>query len=131
MSNDQTLTSQASIKEMAYIAKYWRGYDETFKAMFHARAKAYLRKIAKMLNLAPGTYEIRTNKGGIAVLGETTLHSDTLYVQLGGSVANTSFYYRACKGRKDYTGGRNHWVEYDRLPDWDYVVRAFQSVSYI
>lgn len=82
------------------------------KEEFHKAYARILRGVAKRMELAPGTYEVRSNKGGPAVLGEVTLHGESIYIQVGGSLCTADapdLYYRSVKGRKDYTGGVNRW----------------------
>lgn len=87
-------------------------YDENAKAKFHHLAPIRLRKLAAALGLEKGAYAIRSNKGGIAVSGEITLHGEQVYVQVsqpwGGH--DTGVLYRRCNGRKDYYGGNNHFA---------------------
>tara|TARA_R110000796_G_scaffold240940_1_gene362198 strand:- start:369 stop:746 length:378 start_codon:yes stop_codon:yes gene_type:complete len=75
-------------------------------------AREAARSIAKDLGLAPGTFDIRTCEGGIAVPGEVTLHGESLYLCLGTSMPGGELvgFARSCKGRKDYTGGVNRWL---------------------
>jgi len=51
------------------------------KEKYHRMARKQLHKLAQQLDLDPGDYEIRSNKGGVAVCGEVTLHTDTLYIK--------------------------------------------------
>ena len=79
--------------------------------------------------LAPGSFEIRSNKAGVAVSGEVTLHHDRAYIQVGqfGLSSGHGILIRTCKGRKDYTGGPNHFVALtmlDDIPALAAVVRA-------
>jgi hypothetical protein len=87
------------------------------KAAFHQDGKQFLKSLAKALALRPGSFDIRSNLGGIAVSGEVTLHHERLYVQLSESATGpgVSILYRACQGRKDYSGGRNHFCSIDGL----------------
>lgn len=117
--------TQNEIQRLINIAQTFAGYAEAPKADFHRLAKKYLKEIAEAMRLEPGDFEIRSNKAGIACLGEVTLHSNNLYVQLGGSLPNTQFYYRTVKGKKDYTGGRNIWMDYERLLDPYSVAQTF------
>ena len=57
--------------------------DYYAKHEFHRTFLRRLSKLAKLLNLPKGTFEVRSNKGGDAVSGEVTLHSENLYVQVG------------------------------------------------
>jgi hypothetical protein len=92
-------------------------YNAQRKDSFHFTARARLRKLATELGLPKGSYEIRSNKGGIAVSGEATLHHEKIYVQVLQSFAHKGhgILIRKCNGRKDYTGGRNHFLPLERL----------------
>ena len=57
-------------------------YDADAKRLFHRRARRQLLDLAEALSLAPEAYDLRSNRGGIAVSGEVTLHADRLYVQV-------------------------------------------------
>ena len=46
------------------------------KDAFHALARKQFKALAAELGLQKGEYDLRTNKAGPAVLGETTLHTD-------------------------------------------------------
>ena len=91
------------------------GYNATAKREFELAAKAAVRRAARILGLQQGTYDIRWNPGGIAVSGEVTLHHDRFYLQIEQSCMGPGHevLYRSCRGRKDYTGGPNHW-----MPAW-------------
>jgi len=82
-------------------------YNEVNKAAWIRKGTAVLRRLAKDLDLTAGTFEVRTCKGGVAVAGDVILHTDTFYVNLSGFSDRDAGYARTCKGRKDYTGGRN------------------------
>lgn len=105
------------------------GYNAVVKVEFLRKARQMAKLIAKQLGLAEGTYEIRTNKGGIAVSGEVTLHADHLYIHLGQTWGGMEqrFYYRACRNQKDYTGGTNRWMLWSDLLDPNVYVPAFAS----
>jgi hypothetical protein len=94
-------------------------YDPERKQLFHARARQQLRKLAAALRLSPRDYDLRSNFGGIAVSGEVTLHADRLYVQVcqPATGSDTGILFRACRGRKDYEGGRNRFASLDLLND--------------
>lgn len=92
----------AIITELARAA----GYNEQGKAEYKKLALSVLRQIARDLNLAKGTYQIRFNPGGIAVAGDAILHHDRFYLTTG----EIGVMWRTCKGQKDYTGGRNRWA---------------------
>lgn len=83
------------------------------KARFHNTAKRILRKVAsESLELEKGDYDLSSNVGGVAVSGEITLHSDSLYIQVSESIFGTtkaSVLVRRCNGRKDFTGEVNNF----------------------
>lgn len=89
-------------------------YNETAKTKFKKDGMALLRKVVKLLGLEKGTYDLRYNPGGIAVSGDCTLHSDTIYVSFNLDICNWVL-VRTCKGREDYTGGPNRQYPFDRL----------------
>jgi hypothetical protein len=87
------------------------------KRVFHQNARRQLQKLAAALGLEPGDFDLRSNKGGIAVSGEATLHADRLYVQASqpATGSNTGILFRSCEGRRDYVGGANHFASLDLL----------------
>jgi hypothetical protein len=87
-------------------------YNPDAKVAFHGRARHQLRKLATHLGLSARDYDLRTNKAGIAVSGETTLHADNVYIQVSQSCMGNDrgILYRACEGRNDYTGGANNFA---------------------
>lgn len=87
-------------------------YNEPAKRAFHGTARVRLRKLAGALGMPAGSYEIRSNKAGIAISGEITLHGESVYIQVNQSCMgpNSSILYRRCNGRRDYTGDRNHFA---------------------
>jgi hypothetical protein len=85
------------------------------KETLHRSGKRLLLEIAGALKLSPDAYDIRSNKGGNAVMGEVTLHSDHLYLMVHVMTGELRVLYRTCKGRKDYCGGMNHYVGVSEL----------------
>lgn len=85
-----------------------------------------LRQLAKALNLPKDSYDVRINRGGIAVSGEATLHGEWIYVLLGQTAIGPDhgFMWRFCKGSKDYTGGMNRWAKWETLLD----IEAFAAM---
>lgn len=81
------------------------------KAAFHIRGRKFLQAMADYWDLGKGSYEIRSCKGGPAVLGEVILHADSIYVQVCEYLGSPMVMYRHCKGQKDYTGGHNNWQD--------------------
>lgn len=94
-------------------------YYPEAKRLFHQNARRQLHKLAAALGFNAGDYDLRSNKGGIAVSGEVTLHADRLYVQASqpASGGNTGILFRSCEGRRDYVGGTNHFASLDLLHD--------------
>jgi hypothetical protein len=103
-------------------------YDAERKRRFHSQARARLLELAASLGLEGGAYDLRSNRGGIAVSGEVTLHSDRLYVQVSQSALGTDsgILFRSCEGRRDYTGGRNHFASLDRLHQPEELARLIR-----
>lgn len=89
------------------------------KAAFHRAGKRFLKELAAELGLAAGSFDVRSNQGGIAVSGEVTLHANKIYVQLSesciGNDGGVSILYRSCQGRKDCCGGRNNHISMREL----------------
>lgn len=93
--------------------------DPAEKRAFHAAGRATLRALAKAMGLNKGEYDIRSNMGGIAVSGEITLHTESVYVQIGQFFSGREVMYRTCQGRKDYTGGENRYARVWELENPD------------
>ena len=85
-------------------------YDGDQKKTFHRQARIALRALAKELRLPESSYDLRLNRGGVAVSGEITLHHDRFYIQVcqPATGADSGILIRTCEGRRDYHGGRNH-----------------------
>lgn len=96
------------------------------KLAYHRMGRRVLRAIAAELGLQSGTFDIRSNLGGTAVAGEITLHGEHIYIQFS---EGDSFMYRSCEGRKDYTGGANHWMLYDDLLDLPRACETFRLIA--
>lgn len=96
-------------------------YDAAQKEAFHREARKQLKKLAQELGFASGSYDLRSNKAGIASSGEVTLHHDDLYVQASQSTMGNDkgILIRTCENRKDYTGGSNHFAPLSWLSDGD------------
>lgn len=92
-------------------------YNEVLKQHFHTRARRSLKALAVALGLQPGEYDLRSNKAGIAVSGEITLHADWVYVSVTqGHLGNDrGVMFRTVKSRKDYSGGTNHFAPLRQL----------------
>jgi hypothetical protein len=107
-------------------------YDAHAKSLFHTFARCQLRKLAIALRLPPHAYDLRSNKAGIAVSGEVTLHADHIYVQasqpFGGF--DSGILIRTCSGRKDYVGGPNKFASLDLLREPAKLARMVERVSH-
>ena len=92
-------------------------YEPDVKETFHRTARARLRKLATMLGWPQASSDLRNNRGGIAVSGEITLHHERVYIQVSQPCTghDTGILIRRCKGRKDYTGERNHFASLSLL----------------
>ena len=95
-------------------------YNDANKAKFKKSAMHLMKKLAVLVGGQRG--DVRYNAGGCAVSGEVTLHTECIYVSLNlGYDKDLGYLVRTCKGKKDYTGGRNTWFQYDTLKDLDMV----------
>lgn len=86
--------------------------DPKLKDEFHTQGKAALVELAEELGLTRLDYDLRSNKAGIAVSGEVTLHAERIYIQISQCFSGSNFLIRSCKGRKDYSGGVNNNVKF-------------------
>jgi hypothetical protein len=108
-------------------------YDDDAKEAFHRNARRQLKLLAAALGLPTGAFDLRSNKGGIAVSGEITLHADHLYVQVCQPATgwDTGVLIRTCKGRKDYYGGPNNFASLDLLNQPEDLARRIKEVCHV
>ncbi len=94
-------------------------YDEAQKQRFHTTARTRLRHLVAALGFAPGSFDLCSNKAGVAVSGEITLHHEAVYIQVSQSAlgGGMGILIRTCRGRRDYTGGANNWATLRLLDD--------------
>ncbi len=99
------------------LARRGVSYDEPAKTLFHAEGRRALQRLADALGLVRASYDLRSNKGGIAVSGEVTLHGEEIYVQLslGCMGADREVMFRRVRGRTDYCGDHNRWASIREL----------------
>lgn len=123
-------------KTLTAFANCCRGTDFSYcdpevKESMHRKGRAALKQIAEELDLKPGTFNIRSNKAGIACSGEITLHSEDFYfsMQPDSFMRGQEILLRSCEGLKDYTGGANHFLGIEDLRDWDVVKSAINNVK--
>jgi hypothetical protein len=105
-------------------------YDPLAKRRFHAAARARLRCLATAHGFAPASFDLRSNRGGIAVSGEITLHHEHVYVQVcqPATGADSGILIRTCKGRRDYTGGPNNFAPLRLLDDIPALAERVRAV---
>jgi hypothetical protein len=103
-------------------------YDAAAKRSFHGRARSRLRDLAAALQFPAGSFDIRTNKAGIAVSGESILHATHLYVQVSQIGKGMGVLLRRCDGRTDYVGGTNHWLALSALDDVNQLARYVRTI---
>ena len=70
------------------------------------------------------------NPGGVAVSGEITLHYDAVYIQVSQPATghDSGILIRRCKGRRDYTGERNHFESLSLLEDLPALAQRVSAV---
>jgi len=75
-----------------------------------------LRRIAKLLGIAPACYEIRKSFGGCGVTGEAVFHAYDPVKERGlymiWKLDDVSIMYRTCSSMTDYTGGSNMFTRF-------------------
>lgn len=80
------------------------------KDALHTLGRKFLKELVSEVGIPAGTYDIRSNKGGMAVSGEVTLHSERLYVQLYENGNGVEILFRTVRGLQDYSGGQNNFA---------------------
>jgi hypothetical protein len=93
-------------------------YNLELRSMFVREARAFLQRLADDLGLAPGTYSLRVDRGGIGSSGEVTLRHDRFLVRLNADLRSPEgkrFIWRACAGRGDWNSGPEATVYYRDL----------------
>jgi hypothetical protein len=108
-------------------------YDAEAKRAFHSCARRQLKQLAEALGLPPGSYDLRSNQGGIAVSGEATLHANHVYVQASQSAMGHDYgiLFRTCQGRNDYHGGPNNFASLDLLNRPEDLARRIKEVCHV
>jgi hypothetical protein len=99
------------------LTKEARYHDEN-KAKFEKLGRKILKALAVELGLFKGEFDIRFNAGGIACSGDHTLHAEHVYIALHDNIGSGWFYFRSCKGRRDYSGGPNrivYWNDFEAM----------------
>lgn len=102
--------------KLVNLYKRWIKRDPEAKNAWHFEASRMLEAIAREMGLVRGeSYDLRSNKAGSAVMGEVTLHTDDVYVEVSGSglMPGHEVMYRVVNGRGDFTGGPNNYMTFD------------------
>ncbi len=107
-------------------------YNGAAKRLFHTQARRQLKKLADVLGLPPDGFDLRSNKAGIAVSGEITLHADHLYVQVcqPATGSDTGVLFRTCRDRKDYVGGPNNFASLHLLHRPEELARRIKEACH-
>ena len=116
-------------KEIAYwknlILRHDRGLVS--KKEFTRIRKKWMNQLIQIMGLEKADYDLRYNAGGPAVMGEVTLHTDKVYVQLLDSQCGPIM-FRTVTGRKDYSGGANHWGDFAEVEDIEKFARNLKRI---
>jgi hypothetical protein len=101
-----------STKQLEQFVKLTKDarYNDENKAKFERLGRKILKELSIHLGLFKGEFDIRFNAGGIACSGDHTLHAEHVYIALHDNIGSGWFYFRSCKGRRDYSGGVNRIV---------------------
>jgi len=105
-------------------------YEPHRKRRFHSAARTRLRHLAALLGSSPASFDLRSNKAGIAVSGEITLHHERVYIQVSQPATrdDSGILIRTCEGRRDYTGGRNHFAPLSMLDDLEALAHLVRTI---
>lgn len=102
------------------------------KGQLHTKGRTFLKNLAQALGMQPGDFDLRSNRGGMAVSGEVILHSDNLYVQISDSMTSCQglqVLFRSCKSRRDFCGHQNNFASLDSLRDRSSQARVLTSMQ--
>lgn len=86
-------------------------YHESNKREFKRLGMKMMRELRTALGIEA---DVRYSAGGIAVSGDCILHGDSVYVSFNADMTY-GIMCRSCNGRKDYSGGANHWFPVENL----------------
>lgn len=101
------------------LARRGVSYDAEAKTAFHSEGRKAMKRLAAALGLPQGEHEVRSCLAGVAVSGEIILHGNDVFVELSiGCIGpGHEVMFRRVEGRKDYSGGANHWASLAELLD--------------
>lgn len=121
-----SISADGGLSKLQQIMSQPIGYDADRKAVFHREARRLMQGLAKALGLPGGSFDVRSNQGGIAVSGEVTLHGEQVYVQVSQPCfgPGTEVLFRRCNGRKDYSGEQNYFAAAHELSEPDSLART-------
>lgn len=111
----------------AWGGSAYNGADHATKEAFHRAGMLRLRKLAAALDMPAGTFDVRSNRAGMAVSGEVTLHGERIYVQVSHGGICPGIMFRTCDGRRDYCGHRNHFAPLAELDNVDRLAARIRS----
>ena len=105
-------------------------YDDGNKAKFHSEARARLRALARELRFPPGSFDLRSCKGGVAVSGEAILHHERVHIQVcqPATRCDSGILVRTCRDRRDFYGGRNHLMPLALLDDLSALAARVRAI---
>lgn len=128
MSNNNTQPASRLIEIFNHSLSYC---DPDLKKAFHREGKKVLRKLTALMGLKKGEFDVRSNMAGIACSGEVTLHSERLYMQINQTIMGpqSAILMRSCEGRKDYTGGMNHFAPITALADLEDFALYLEGIA--
>ena len=121
--NMKTIHSLVS-RDLGYIHGERESGPNGAKKQFHTKSKAFLRALGNDLGFTE--FKVTNNHGGIAVSGEITLmgmwsDGNGLYFQINQPWQPCDgFLYRSIKNMKDFSGGRNQWLDCSLFESGDY-----------
>lgn len=106
-------------------------YDEQQKKTLSYDGAFKAEEARRRTQSATRQLRCRSNKAGMAVSGEVTLHHACAYIQVGqfGFASGHGILIRTCKGRKDYIGGPNHFVDLTMLDDISALAAAVRAIT--
>jgi len=106
--------------ELSSTIAHYESPNYIEKINIHKSSKKFLKELAlKVLGLAPGSFDIRSTKGGDGASGECALHGETIYIVICADFINSGHgvMYRYCNGRKDFGGGANQWTSLEKCQE--------------
>ena len=121
--NMKTIHSLVS-QDLGYIHGERESGPNGAKKVFHTKSAAFLRTLGNDLGFEE--FKVTNNHGGIAVSGEITLmgmwsDGNGLYFQLDQPLQPfNAFLYRGITHMKDYSGGKNQWLDCSLFKAGDY-----------